>query len=1030
MDLRFSEPLWLLVALLIVPTAWVGLRWLHAMSRARAWSAVMARAALLALLALMLAGAASVRRTDRLAVIVVVDTSESVRRFATVGDGAGGERPALEAVRSWIERAGESRRPDDLLGVVAFDGRALALSAPSARGAGDLEFDVALGEGTDLEGALRYARALIPPGASGRIVLVSDGVETSGDALLAADALAGGESPVPVDVLPLAYNVSREAMVESVDAPPSAAEEATVTVRVTLRAESPTRGTLRLLREGQELDVNGASPGYGRRVEFGPGRRIELFQVRLDEGRVHRFEAIYEPDADARGELAGDTLLSNNRAEAFTVTPGRGMALVIDGVSDGDPEGEGATLANTLEAAGILVRTVPPGAAPRDLLALQAYDLVMLQNVAAEELSQETQALLADYVEELGGGLVMIGGPDSFGAGGWKGSALEAVLPVGLDLPEQLITPSAAIVIVLDASGSMSMRVMGGTRSQQQIANEGAALAIRSLDKQDLVGVLSFSNNWRVVVPLGPNADPEGAMNRVRAIGSSGGTNMYPALDEAGRMLMGVEAQVRHVILLSDGMAMGDPSSGPEIARRLNEQGITVSTIAVGDGADSATLSAIAYDGGGEFYRVVDPNVLPRIFLKETRVVRRPLIREVPFTPVSLGSGSPLTLGMPREAPELGGLVLTQRREEPGVVNVLAAPSGEPLLAHWNVGLGQVGAFTSDAHHWARQWIDWPGYRQMWTQVARALSRPSGGQGFDLAAEVEGDTLRLRLEARDRDGRPIDLLRVPGTLFGPDGSRQSVQLSQVGPGEYEARVRAPGTGNYVVALTPRLGEKAMSPVVGGVSRATGPELRRLRSDVATLRRIADATGGRALDLSSPETANLFDRAGVRPSQASSPLLRLLLVWAVVVTLLDVGTRRVAWDRLISREAAAELARLAGSLRGKGDAAATSVGALRRAREGASRRAEPSSGGPSPAPAGPVPLATGPTAEEVRRAAQSALRDAAVRAPGGSGGSAGVGEGSGGDDRTSSLLAAKRRARERFSDEEGKGGEGAGSGPGG
>ncbi len=1015
MSLRLSEPVWLLLLLIALPTAWAAVRWLHAMSRMRAWSAVGMRTLLLAMLALMLAGATSVRRTDRLCVVLVVDASESVRRFATAPGVSGGEVAALDAVRAWVEAAAERRGPDDLIGVVTFDGRAIALAAPAARAPGDLEFDIAVAEGTDLEGALRYARALIPPGSAGRIVLASDGVETSGDAMRAAEALAGGErrsAPVPVDVLPLAYNVRREAMVESVDAPPAASERATVTVRVTLRAESPTRGTLRLLREGRELDVNGDAEGSGRRVEFGPGRRVELFQVALDDGRVHRFEAVFEPEVDAQGELTGDTLTANNRAEAFTVTPGKGAVLVLDGVSDAAPGGAGLTLSRTLAEAGIEVETVSPGAAPRDLLSLQAYDLVILQNVSADEMARETQALLADYVEELGGGLVMVGGPDSFGAGGWKGSALEPVLPVRLDLPEQLITPSAAIVIVLDASGSMGQRVMGGTRTQQQIANEGAALAVMSLDKQDLVSVIAFSNSWRDVVPLGPNDDARMTGERVRSIASSGGTNMYPALAEAGRRLMGVEAQVKHVILLSDGVAMGEPIEGVTIAERMRDSGITVSTIAVGDGADVATLRDIAVSGDGEFYRVIDPNVLPRIFLKETRVVRRPLIREIPFAPVDLGSGSPIASGLPAPIPSLRGLVLTQAREEPGVVQALAAPSGEPLLAHWNVGLGRVGAFTSDAHDWARDWLDWPGYRQMWSQMARVTARPSGGQGYDLVAEVDGDDLRLRLEARDREGRPLDLLQVPGAVFAPDGTRESVRLSQVGPGEYEARVSAPMTGNYVVALSPRLGEQALAPVVGGVSRATGPELRRLRSDVGVLRRIAETTGGRVLDLAAPEEAGLFERTGVRPSEATSPLLPLLLVWAIVIALLDVGTRRVAWDRLVTREAAAELARLAGSLRGKGDAAASTVGALRKAREGANKREAPAPGRASRA----MPVADAQSEAERRRAIRAAMRDATKRAKEQQEGDAGSTE------RTSSLLAAKRRAQGRFAEGEGKDGE--------
>lgn len=1016
MSLRFEDPLWLLLALVALPGLLVAARWLHAMSRVRAWSVGLVRAALLGLLAMALAGAAAIRSTDRLAVIAVVDVSDSVRRLAPGAPGRAAD--ALAGAREFLERAGESRPPDDLLGVVAFDGAAIALAAPRAATPADLSLDVRLREGTDIAGALAFAASMFPPGAARRLVLISDGAETSADALAEIDALSRAGQRTPVDVAPVAYSVRREAFIESIDAPPAAAERAAVTVRVALNASERVAGTLRLLREGDEVDINAGASGSGRRVEFGPGRRVETIQVPLPEGRVHRFEAVFEPDADATGAPIADTIADNNRAEAFTITPGAGAALLVDGVSRADPGRAGGALASALRAAGVRVRVAAPDAIPSDPLALQSFDLVLLENVAAEDVPEQTQQALRAFVNDLGGGLVMIGGPDSFGAGGWKGSALEPILPVRLDLPEQLIVPSAALMIVMDSSGSMGRRVMGGARTQQQIANDGAAIAVRALDARDLIGVIEFNNDWTVTVPLGPNADPKATAAKIRAISPGGGTNMYPAMAEAGEQLTRAEAKVKHLILLTDGVSQGSAQDGLRVVADLVDAGITVSTIAVGDGADTEILKTIAKAGGGQFYAVTNPNTLPRVFLKETRVVRKPMVRETPFTPVDLASGSPATLGMPAPMPDLLGLVLTRERDPQvdgaTVIRALGAPTGEPLLHHWNVGLGQVAAWTSDTSKWAARWTTWPGFGSMWAQLARTISRPAFGRDYDVRTIVEGDDLSVRVSAFTRDGEPIDLLSMPGTVYRPDGTSAPITLTQTGPGAYSASIPATQTGSYVVTVTPRQGDRPLAPIVAGASRAGGPETRRLTSNVGLLRAIAEKSGGRVLDLSRPDLANLFEREGMPPSRASLPLWRLLLAWAIAALVLDVATRRIAWDRFDPREIAAEVRRLASFGRGAQARAPTAVGALRKARGRAGERTR--SSGPSQTDA-PIPLAPPVSQAERLRAIRQQMRDAgratAAKPPAQAPprpASAGPRPEQQGE---SGLLAAKRRAQRRF-----------------
>jgi Ca-activated chloride channel homolog len=954
--ITFERPLWLLLLLVVAPTTWIGLRWFVSMSVVRRWSAVLARVVLIALVAGMLAGASMVRRTDRLAVIGIVDVSGSVRRFADAGMTPDGRRlnPA-EAAKAFFNQAAAGRGPEDLLGLVVFDGRALAVATPSSTDISGRTLDVSMMvEGTDIAAAIRYAAAMVPPDASGRLVLVSDGNQTAGDALEAADEVAtrrsarGSGGMLPIDTIPLAYSVQDEVIVDFVDAPPAAADQATITVRVGLRSTDGSRGILQLLQEDAPLDINGTEAGTGRPISLDSGTHIELVTVHLDPGRIHRFEAVFEPELTSGPggiqRAIGDRNTENNRGEAFTITPGKGSVLILDGVTGGDTRPGGSPLASVLRDSGLDVQVMAPEALPDNLLALQAYDLVILENVPAESISERGQQNLVAHVKDMGGGLVMVGGPDSFGAGGWKGSVLEPILPVRLDLPEKLITPEAAIVLVLDTSGSMRHTITGSSRTQQQIANEAAALAVRTLDKTDFLGVIEFNSGYSEVVPIGKNTDPDAAAARIMGLSPGGGTNIGPALAEARRMLTDVDAKVKHVILLTDG-ASSERESLPRLAFDMKQEGIRVSAIAVGDGADTEILRQIARQGGGTCYEVVNPSVLPRIFLKAIRVVRTPMIRETPFQPLLLPTSSPLVQGI-ADPPRLGGMVLTQPRLEPTITTALAAPSGEPVLAHWNVELGKVAAFTSDAHRWASRWLGWPGYRQMWVQIARTIGRAPASRNFELRTEVSGDDLHLRLEAVGENGRPLDLLAVPATVYTPAGDAVEVSLSQTGPGLYEAAVPVTESGNYVAVLKPRAGATPLSPVIGGASVASGLEYRRLQSNIGLLRQIAERTGGRVLDLAAPRTANLFDRSGVVPSEARTPIWRSLLLWTLFVLLLDVGTRRIAWDRYISGEFGGGLRKVAAeAVKDRGQQAARTLSRLRRPMAVAAARTAPPAAAP-------------------------------------------------------------------------------------
>ncbi|MEL7087980.1 MAG: VWA domain-containing protein, partial [Planctomycetota bacterium] len=492
----------------------------------------------------------------------------------------------------------------------------------------------------------------------------------------------------------------------------------------------------------------------------------------------------------------------------------------------------------------------------------------------------------------------------------------ELILPVDCEIPSQTVLPSGALVLVIDKSGSMSATVGTTNQTQMEFASEAAALAISTLYPHDMIGIVAFNGNAQWVFNLQKNDNPAAAMRTVRSIQEGGGTSILSGLTRAYEGLTDPsntdlrDTSIKHVILLSDG---GDSDNYLPMLNQLNRADISVSTIGVGDGHDAQLLERIALECNGNYYPIdpTQPNGLPQVFIKEARTIRKNLIREVEFEPQLRNTGSPIMVNLPAP-PALSGLVLTGPKYDRRIEMPMLGPEGEPLFAHWQVGLGKAGAWTSDAtNRWATRWLTWPGYGDFWARTVRYLSRPAANQDAELITTLDGDTLRIRLDTNTTGGNAGGgTSMVAGKILPPNGELMDVTLEQTGPGIFTAAVPAPQTGNYLLNLfmtgtpapgnadgTSGSGEEISGGgfVAGGITRVPGAELRRFAPNTALLKEVAAATGGRVLDAADPVAANLFDRTHRFESVSTRPLQWLILPWIVGLLLLDVANRRLAWD---------------------------------------------------------------------------------------------------------------------------------------
>jgi uncharacterized membrane protein len=823
------------------------------MGRARRAS-VIALSAVSALAAgLLAAGPELGRPLDRLAVVIALDRSRSIDLV-----------PGADArLRAELQVAERSMHDDDRIATVVFAASAAVEDPLRAKGEPASAQRASVGrDATDLEAAVRRAIAELPPDAAGRVVLVSDGVQTRGDALAATAAAVAAD--VAVDVVALDQKLAPDLRLVSVRAPPRADEGEPFELRVVTSSAVATDVELRIRRDDGDTRV------VRTRVE--PGEDVLRLRESASEPGLHRYDVAITA-LDAKADSAPD----DNTGSAFVRVRGSALALVLEGDS-----GRGAPLRRALEASGFRSVERSTTGVPADAGGLAVFDLVTLSDVRASDLTPAQIDALATYARDLGGGLLLLGGDRSMGPGGYARTALEEVSPVAFDLKQEKRRASLAEVIAIDYSGSMGASVGGHTKLE--LANDAAARSASLLGPGDRLGVEHVDTVVRWTIPMSPVKDPQVIGDEIRKVGVGGGGIYTDLALAAGYEALGKESvNLKHLLLFADGADAEQIGGCRAIVKDAYSRGMTTSVISLGQGSDSAELEVLSKIGGGRFYLIEDATKLPTVFTQETILAARSAIHEVPFR-ASLGMPGAPTRGIDFDRqPALEGYVVTSPKRRASVL--LAGPEDDPVLATWSVGVGHAGAFTSDyKDRWGQNWLRWPDAAKLFGQLGRDLARKSDDPRVRLEADASGGELHVRADVVGDDGRAQTFRRLTVHVAGPDGFARDVPLEAVGAGRYAAAVPLSRPGTYVaLAKDDVTGEPAGTT---GAVLTAGEELRPTGTDRALLARIAAMTGGKVKDT----LAGLFDDRGTRRF-AYKPLAPWLAIVAAAAMLMAVAARR-------------------------------------------------------------------------------------------------------------------------------------------
>ncbi len=899
---------WPLVLLLGIPLIW----WLTKHQRTRLSPRRMRAASFLrmtVLAFLVLALMRPVLQTPErdVAVVYALDISRSIAPAFL--------QSALDAIRGANARAGA--RAENLRYVV-FGDRAHTLESldevPSIAVRGEDDADApanTIDQGsTNLESALAAAMFAFPANHEKHLVLISDGQATQGDVWRALPRLR--DEGVRVFSIPAQVAVGKDAWVETIAAPGGVREKEAFALGVEVFSRMHASAKVAL--------VDGNRPLGTQPVRLVPGKNEIQFEVQLSARGRH--------DVIARVTAEGDEVPRNDSLTHMLWVQPPLRVLYVEGGAGG-----AKYLPSALRLQGINVQVESVEQLAQDPGMLQTHDAVILSDVPADKLGAQLGARLETYVRDQGGGLIFAAGENTYGKAGFAKSEIERLLPVKFEGKRK--RKDIDLVLLIDRSHSMRGKKL-------EIAKTAALATLDLLDPQHRLAVVAFDARPHDVVLLAEVGGKRRAEDLISSMTSGGQTNVYHALFHAHQLLQGSQSKTKHVILLSDGISApppagagakgvtsdeqmemvrkaradfftqwrrdhpGQPLPGvddlpadlppgtfEEIVAKLVQDKITLSTVALGEKPNLELMTNLARWSDGKSYVASNDNEIPGLFITEAQRLLGESLIEESFRPIVKVNATALKGVDFAAGPQLKGLVVSKAKRFSDVL--LEGKKNLPLMVETRYGLGKTVAFLSDVkNRWAVDWLTWPGYAKLWSQVVRDAARRGGGQELNWSVMREGGEAVVTLTAFKPDGgyrnALVPKVRVSGT--GPQA--QVFALRQWAPGTYRERIALPGPREqpFVFELLPTPSLSARQIALAGprsLAYAHSDEYRVLPADHPLLRVLSEQTGGKF----APEMADIFRHygdGGIR-SRALWPWLAGL---ALALYVIEVFVRRAPW----------------------------------------------------------------------------------------------------------------------------------------
>lgn len=715
---------------------------------------------------------------------------------------------------------------------------------------------------TNIEKAVQTACSMFDDNVGKRLVLISDGSENEGSMSLSATTLKSNDVEFLAAAMPDSISGNSEVYIDDLSAPNviHVGDHYNITVSVASNVETNALLSLyagRNLKGQQEIHLN-------------KGQNQFVFEDTGIEGNIAQYKAVIEPEQD--------TVSVNNTYVTFADIEAQPRVLLIEGTETRAEEFE-----KVLTAANIGFDKVTPKGVPISLSELNQYKAVITLDVHYDDLRNGFPKVLESYVKDYAGGYICIGGENSFALGGYKGTVLEDILPVNMELKGEKEIPKMAMTMVIDQSGSMCCAASDNSSiTGLDLAKQAALSGVSEVRNTDEVGVLAFDDKYSWIVPITEATDLDKISSDIESIGYGGGTSIYPALQQAYEKIILSNAKIKHLILLTDGQ--DDFNQYDDLLNMINKAGITVSTVAVGEGADQSTLNMIANRCGGRFYYTDVNNSIPRIFAQEVYLSTNTYLINEEFYPVITSNHAILEGVMADGCPALLGYVASTPKQAADVI--LESEREDPILSVWQCGLGRTVAWNSDGtNEWTAQYATWDNYPMLWSNIINYVISDTELGDDSLEVVKEGNTAVVTYETKEYDKNT----NVNAVITDEKGSTNEVKMDAVKPGVFKTEIDLADIGVYSASIRKMSGKEMVKNYNTAYANQYSAEYQFADSETDFISFIKQA-GGKEITLEDNIWKNQQSMVKARVS-----LTVPLLIFAMLLFLFDIIIRRFSID---------------------------------------------------------------------------------------------------------------------------------------
>jgi len=805
---------------------------------------------LIILLGLTLSEPQLPRHSDQVNVFFCLDVSESI------------PRDQKHAAEAFINAAAAGIKDEDQVGLIAFGKHpSVEISLRKEFDPQSLQSDINPNY-TNIHDALQLAIGKLPSKGKNKIVVFSDGNETLKHSL--DMAYLAGSLGIEIYPVPLAtWFGKNEAFIKELNTPSHVALETPFEIRLVVISSTENSGEIVLIRNEKIL--------VQQAVKLRAGINVLNFADTIIDPGLYLYKAV--------ANFSDDTFFQNNEDLSFTRGAKKTRILYL-----ADDKDRLSYLADALRVQGLDLDRKQISDISGAIHGLFDYNAIIFDNISGRSLSYSIMEHIEKYVKDMGGGLIMIGGDKSFGAGYYKKTPIEKALPVFMDVPSEIRLSDLCLIFVIDKSSSMASSYWG--KSKLEMAKMAAFSSIEMLNPMDSIGIVTFDTEVDWIVPITKASERQKIADQLSQVIEGGGTDLYPALKDVQRILNQVSASRKHVIVLSDGQT--EEADFQFLIQSMSKAAISVSTVAIGSGSDIALMDSIARWGNGRAYYTDDPKNIPKIFTGETKIVTQKIITEKTLQPV-LNMPNEITQGIDdADLPIIHGQVVTYPKAG---ANVILGTGQGPLLAAWQYGLGRSVAFTSDlSNRWGKDWILWEHYGRFTAQMIKWAQRKETQKSAFATIGRRGEKGIFAVDIITDNHRFVNHLDLNVTVLLPAGNDQTFSLNQVAPGRYESAFPAEQIGAYFFSVFGSDDDPAGIPQVFGFGIPHTDEFSHTGANEKLLEDLASKTNGRLLSIDNVPTDLFVGNTGSQDS--GIPLWPYFALAFLLLLVVDVVTRKL------------------------------------------------------------------------------------------------------------------------------------------